>query len=86
MLGLTLATWTGPAEPLRTGISYALVGLLTLLFNQRWRLGYVTLLGLGLLIGASLWGLWTWFGRVTPEWGTLLALEGGSLCLVQPPR
>ncbi len=83
LLGLCLATWTGPAEPMRTASSYAFVGVLALLLNHRWRLAQVTMFGLLLLIGGSLWCLWGGREWVPfPVWGTVLAGEGALLSLV----
>ncbi len=61
---------------------YGIGGAGTLLLNRRWRRDELTYLGLSLLIGASLWGLWKIDGRLTPAWGAVLAVE--SLVLTMP--
>ena len=78
-----LVSWSGPHEPLRALFAYAFVGLGTLLLNLHWRQPLATTLSLWLLIGASGWGLWAWFGRLTPEWATVLMAEAVALLLVR---
>jgi len=68
----------GADAPLAMGV-YGVYGLGSLLLNARFRKPLLTYFGLGLLVGATVWGLW-WQTRmlqpaVQPVWATILLLE-----------
>ncbi len=68
----------GADAPLAMGV-YGIYGLGSLLLNARFRKPLLTYFGLGLLVGATVWGLW-WQTRtlepaVQPVWATILLLE-----------
>ncbi|NQT13788.1 MAG: hypothetical protein HQ582_13630 [Planctomycetes bacterium] len=64
----------GADAPLATAV-YAVYAVGCLLLNVRFRKPLLTYLGLGLLGGATLWGLWWRTGAVEPIWATVLAAE-----------
>lgn len=72
---LALVSWDGAAEPGRATLVYAVYGIASLIANARWRRLAIGYLGLGLLLGATLWALWWGSGLLGPVWATVLALE-----------
>ena len=79
LVSLALVSARGFAEPMQPMMIYALYGAGTLALNRVIRKPDVNYLGLGLLVGATIWGLqWQVPGRMA-LWGMVLALEAMAL-------
>ncbi len=70
----------GADAPIALGV-YATYGLGSLLLNARFREPLLTYFGLGLLVGATVWGLWWQTPPVQPIWAAVLLLEALAMGL-----
>jgi hypothetical protein len=81
LLGLQLLTWHGFEVPAPAALGYAWCSALVLVLNLRWQRSVLAHLGIGLLLGASFWGLrWGW-PEYLPLWSLVFALESAALAL-----
>jgi hypothetical protein len=72
-VSLALVTLQQPAAPVHALLIYGLYGLGCLGLNARFRRAAVSYLGIGLLVGATLWGAsWAWPENVA-AWAALVA-------------
>jgi hypothetical protein len=84
LLSLGLVTLPGllrEQDAMRATIVYAVYGAAGLALNARWRREAISYVGLGLLVGATLWGLRWLTGDLHPAWAQGLASEALVLCI-----
>lgn len=80
---LTLVTvQRDPVAP-QAAITYALYGAGALFLNFRYRRAAISYLGIGLLVGATLWGMEWAIPENVAWWGTVLALEALAMVLAR---
>lgn len=85
VVSLALVTWSGFTEAdqgVRAMAVYALYGIGALAVNARLLRPQISYAGFGLLVAATLWGLWWNQQAITGVWGAWLAAEALLLAIV----
>ncbi len=84
LIGMTFPAlgWLRLDDPVPPMILYAIFGIGSLVCNLRWQRSFVTVLGLALLVGATLWGLWWLYPARDAIWAAALSAEALALGVV----
>ncbi|HEY7315789.1 MAG TPA: hypothetical protein VH643_41045 [Gemmataceae bacterium] len=79
---LLITAWHGVESPWPAAFVHGMSAMCALAMYVRWRHAALPYTGLGLLVAASLWGLWAVAPDNLAVWGFVLALESIALSLV----
>jgi hypothetical protein len=77
LVGMALVTVAqrGIDDPVTALVVYGVCGVGTLAVNARWRVPFLSSLGLALIVAATLWALYWYMPQQPGPWGIALALE-----------
>ena len=74
--------FTGGTSAVDAMLVYGIYGTCSLAMAARWQQRWFTDLGLGLLVGTTLWAIWWQIEQVQPIWGAVLAAESLAMALL----